>query len=551
MLEASYHLKVVLILTFGFGAAGILGYLSQVARLSPIPGYLIAGYMIGPHCPGFVADREISEQLAEIGVILMMFGVGLHFKWQDLLNVKAIALPGAIGQVLFTAVVGSLLIYSLGWPFEVGLITGLAVGIASTVVLVRVLSDQGLLNTPRGNIAMGWLIVEDILTVAMLMLMPVLADLSKGSQFSFQQLGAELTLIIAKFTALVALMLTLGRDLVAKILLRVAQTRSHELFTLSMLALIFIIATVAALAFGASIALGAFIAGIVVGQTEVRHQAFADSMPLKDVFVVIFFLSIGMLFNPRAIFSNPSLFTLVMALIVIIKPLVAFGLTILLRYPLKTALTIALALAQIGEFSFILAQEAMNRHLLPQEMYDVIIACSLVSISINPLLFQGLNKISAYLDRFYSCNESSGRFKKPASQKPIAIVVGFGPIGQSVSYCLCKKGYEPLVIDHNIDTIAELRREGWAAVYGDAAMPNILKNTPITRAKFLIITVPDADQSFNIIQAAKQLNPSIVIMARARYTTDQPDLERMGVKTICCESESIKAFDRALGALTA
>jgi CPA2 family monovalent cation:H+ antiporter-2 len=384
----SLHLKVVLILTVGFGLASILGYLSHRAKLSPILGYLLAGYAIGPYSPGFVADMEVSEQLAEIGVVLMMFGVGLQFKLQDLLSVKKIAIPGALGQTLLAATFGAVLTYALGWSVEAGIVIGLAIGVASTVMLVRLLTDNDLLGTRRGHIAVGWLIVEDIITVFVLLLLPTLAASLNGHHISYQDIGASVAIALCKFIILVAFMATLGRLIVKYALSKIVTTNSSELFTLTILALTFVIATGSAVFFGASIALGAFVAGIIIGETDVRHQVSASAMPLKDAFVVVFFLSVGMLFNPYALLEHPHLFLGVLAIILLIKPLVAFLIVILLKHPMQTALTVAIALAQIGEFSFILSEEAMKLNILPDAGYDIVVACAFISISLNPLLFK-------------------------------------------------------------------------------------------------------------------------------------------------------------------
>ncbi len=388
------QLKIVLILTVGFALASILGYIAHRIKLSPIFGYLIAGYIIGPYSPGFVADREISEQLAEIGVILMMFGVGLHFKWRDLLHVKNIAILGAVTQTVVAAAIGAMLTYSMGWSLEAGIIFGLAIGVASTMVLVRVLSDNNLLHTPQGLISVGWLIVEDIITVAVLLLLPVLSCLLKGEGVSIYNITFSVVLIIFKFIVLISILFTVGRKCVVYILSKVIETKSQELFILTVLALTFVIAIGSALVFGTSIALGAFIAGMVIGQTQskVRQQASSNAMPLKDAFVVIFFLSVGMLFNPQVILANFPTFLGVFAIIILAKPLTAFFITLLAKYPMRTALTVSIALAQIGEFSFILAEEAIKFRILPYEGYDILVACSLVSISINPLLFKLLKK---------------------------------------------------------------------------------------------------------------------------------------------------------------
>lgn len=388
MLEEIDSPKIAVLLMVGFALASILGYFTFRIKLSPILGYLIAGYLIGPYSPGYVGDLKIAEQLAEIGVILMMFGVGLHFKWQDLVHVKAIAIPGAVGQTLIASIAGTALIYSVGWSLESGIIFGLSIGVASTVVLVRMLSDRGILNTPNGHIAMGWLIVEDIITVVILLLLPTLAASSKGETLSFVDIGGSLLIVVLKFSILVALLFTLGHKCIGVIFSKIMLTKSHELFTLTILALTLLIAIGSSLLFGTSIALGAFISGMVIGQTNVKHQVSINATPIKDAFVVIFFLSIGMLFNPQTIIEHYFLFFGALAIILIVKPVTAFLIAIGLRYPVKTALTVALALAQIGEFSFILSEEASRYDILPDIGYDVIVASSLVSIAINPLLFK-------------------------------------------------------------------------------------------------------------------------------------------------------------------
>lgn len=386
----TYRLKIVLVLTVGFALASLLGYLSTKVRLSPILGYLLAGYVVGPYSPGFVTEIDVSEQLAEIGVIMMMFGVGLHFRIVDLQTVKWIAIPGAIGQTLCAALSGCVIIYGLGWPFETGIIIGLSIAVASTVVLVRVLADQNLLHTIQAKIAIGWLIVEDILTVLMLIILPSFAKVNASTGFS--TILMDIGMALVKFAILTILMFTLGKKLVGAILSAIDKTRSHELFTVTILALTFMIATASALVFGASIAMGAFIAGMIIGQTDVKHQAFAHSEPLKNAFVVTFFLSVGTLFNPRAIVDFFPLFLAVLGIVMIVKPLAAYFITLNLTRSAYTALVVALALGQVGEFSFIMAEEAMRLKLLPDEGYDVIVATALVSITLNSILFQFLPK---------------------------------------------------------------------------------------------------------------------------------------------------------------
>lgn len=385
------HLKVVIILTFGFGLASLFSYLCLKLKLSPIMGYLIAGYMIGPYSPGFVADKQIAEQLSEIGVILMMFGVGLHFKWQDLISVKDLAIPGAVGQTLLTTTAAALILHAIGWSWEAGIVFGLAIGVASTVVLVRVLTSNNLIRTQEGRISVGWLIVEDIITIAALLLIPTLAASLNGKVFSPPEVLGAFAMAILKFFLLALIMCTLGKKAVGFILSKVQKTRSHELLLLTILGLTFVIATGSSYVFGTSIALGAFIAGMAASQTPLRQKILVTSAPLKDTFIVIFFLSVGMIFNPMAIFERFGLFLTILSVILVIKPLLAFIIATVMRYPPKVAITVAIALSQIGEFSFIMAEQALKFDIMPDIGYDILVGCALVSLSINPSLFKLVN----------------------------------------------------------------------------------------------------------------------------------------------------------------
>jgi CPA2 family monovalent cation:H+ antiporter-2 len=545
-MEETLNLKIVLILTIGFTLASLLGYLTQRLKLSPILGYLLAGFVIGPFSPGFVADIQLSEQLAEIGVMLMMFGVGLHFKWQELVSVKRIAIPGAVGQTLVATVVAALFVHYLWGSWGPGVIIGLAIGVASTVVLVRVLSDNNLLNTLEGHIAVGWLIVEDILTVAVLILLPTIVALLSGASISFQDILVALALVIFKFVLLAAFMFTLGKRFVSFALFKIARTRSPELFTLAVLSLTFLIATSSALIFGASIALGAFIAGMVIGQTEVRYQASAYASPMKDAFVVIFFLVVGMLFNPMAIFGNFSLLIGILFIVLVIKPLSAFLIVIAMRYPFKVALSIAFALAQIGEFSFILAEQAGHYpHIFPDEAFDIIVACALISISINPLLFKLLNYFSPYFAKQNS-REMEPCVTALSKLVPKALLIGFGTVGQNIVPSLEKLGYQPVIIEKDVDTVARLVKEKREAVYGEASFPNLLKMANIEIVKVLIITIHDLDEILNIIHYSHEAYPNISIIAVVKNLEEKSILSNLGVFALCEEEEISFALDNLL-----
>lgn len=539
------NLLIVLLLTIGFALASLFAYVMQRLRLPAILGYLLAGYFIGPFSPGFVADVSVAEQLAEIGVILMLFGVGLHFKIEDLIRVKNIAIPGAIAQTAVATMCAALFVYSLGWSLEAGVIIGLAIGVASTVVLVRILTDNNVLNTPKGHIAVGWLVVEDIFTVIVLILLPTIAALSAGVSFSFISISGSILLIIAKFCVLALFMFTWGHKIIEYILTNIARLRSQELFTLTVLALVFLIATGSAVVFGTSIALGAFIAGMVIGKTNVRHQAAANSLPLKDIFAVVFFLSVGMLFNPMAIVTHFTLFIGIISVILLVKPIVAYVVTLLLGCSLNVALTVAISLAQIGEFSFILAEEAMNLKLIPEEGFDILVACALISISLNPLLFQMIGYIEPILQKFAfltgSKRRTSHKIKEMEKLSSKVVVIGFGPIGREVAKIAKKMGYAPIIIEQNIDTVSSME-EHLPIIFGDATGSNILKDAHIEDAAYLVITIPDTAKTIKIIHAARHANPKIKIITRIQYLEERPLFEELNVEYTCTEGEALKGF---------
>jgi len=536
------NLLIVGILAVGFTLASFLSYLMQRLKLPSILGYLLAGYLIGPYSPGFVANTDISEQLGEIGVILMLFGVGLHFKIEDLLCVKNIAIPGAIGQIVVSTIVAAFVVYAFGWSLVTGLIIGLAVSVASTVVLVRLLTDHNILNTQKGHIAVGWLVVEDIFTVVILLLLPTIAAFAGGTDLSLLTIASEVSFVLIKFVVLTLIMFTIGHKAIIYILTNVARLRSQELFTLTVLALVFLIAVGSTVIFGTSIALGAFIAGMVIGKTNVRHQAFANSLPLKDIFTVVFFLSIGMLFNPMAIWIDFSLFIGILAVILFVKPLAAYLITIFCGYPLTVALTVAIALAQIGEFSFILAEEAMNLKLIPENGFDLLVACALVSIAINPLLFQGIDYFENFLQKYlYRSSKTFSKLKEIEGVSKRVVVVGFGPVGREITEILRSLNIIPIIIENNIDTVSNMEEHNYI-FFGDATEGNILKSAHIEKASHLIITIPDTEKTVTIIHAARHANPNIEIVARVQYIKEKPLLDELQVDYICTEEETLEAF---------
>jgi CPA2 family monovalent cation:H+ antiporter-2 len=537
-------------LTIGLTAALVLGYVTQRLGLSPILGYLLAGVAVGPYTPGPVADSKVAAQFAEVGVILLMFGVGLHFNLGDLLKVKGIAIPGAVGQSVAATALGGLVAGMFGWSLVGGIVLGIAISVASTVVLIRVLSDNHALETQQGHIAVGWLIVEDIFTVLVLVLLPVLASSVSGGGMSGMAVAKSVGLALLKLAALAVVVLAGGSKAIPWILHRVARTRSRELFTLTVLAVALAVATGSAAFFGASMALGAFLAGMVVGQSKESHQAAADALPMRDAFAVLFFVSVGMLFDPRLLITQPKLVLSILAIILLAKPLVAAAIVLGLGYSVKTAIVVAIGLAQIGEFSFILADEAAKLKLLPPEAQSVLVASALLSISLNPLLFRATGGIEAWLRgrprlwrilsaraerRGSASNDAMVRSLEASRDELRAVVVGYGPVGQTVARILTGFGIRPVIVDLNVDTITRLRDEGIAAVYGDAGKADILRAAGIERAKYLLLTLPDLTGRLPVIIEARAMKPDLRILVRARYVAERPLLEEFGVTAVVYE----------------
>jgi CPA2 family monovalent cation:H+ antiporter-2 len=545
-----HDVGLLLTLTLGLTAALILGFITHRLGLSPILGYLLAGVVVGPYTPGPVADAKVAEQFAEIGVILLMFGVGLHFSVKDLLAVKSIAIPGAVGQSLVATGLGTAVAWSLGWGIGSGVVLGIAISVASTVVLMRGLEEHSGLQTPESRIAVGWLIVEDIFTVLVLVLLPVLVSSLQAGAAGTQGLLLSIGVAALKLGLLAVIVLYAGGKIIPWVLTRVARTRSRELFTLTVLAVALAIATGSAHFFGASMALGAFLAGMVVGQSKESHQAAADALPMRDAFAVLFFVSVGMLFDPRFLLQRPVLVLSIMGIILIAKPLVALVIVVVLGYSMRTALTVAVGLAQIGEFSFILADQANKLGVLPREGASVLIASALLSISLNPLLFRSVRPLEKWLRgrpklwkalnahaerRGRALNEDTIDTQARAREAARAIVVGYGPVGQTVTRILQEFGIHPIIIDLNIDTITRLKGQGMSALYGDASKAEILKHAGIDKAKHLILTLPDLEARTPVILEARHLNADLNIIVRARYLTEKKVLGELGVTAVSYE----------------
>jgi CPA2 family monovalent cation:H+ antiporter-2 len=532
----------------------VLGLITERMRLSPIVGYLLAGVLIGPHTPGIRANVDIAQQFAEVGVVLLMFGVGLHFNLRDLWAVRKIAFPGALGRIAVATTLGLLACRAAGLSTTEGLIVGLAVSVSSTVVLTRVLMDNNALDSPQGHIAVGWLIVEDIFTVLALVALPALANVGGDDGAEGRGLFLAIVIALVKIGALALMVLGGGKRAIPALLGTVARTRSRELFTLSILALALAIATASAYFFDVSMALGAFLAGMVVGQTEVSHQAAADALPMRDAFAVLFFVSVGMLFDLHALVEAPLLLALLLAVVLVAKPLAALAIVWLLRYSWRSALTIAFALAQIGEFSFLLADAARQLGVMSAQSRSLLIACALISITLTPILFRAIEPIDRWCrarPRLWKIlsgrSEARGAVSNtqvmrrlsdadsPAAQRIKAVIVGYGPVGQTAGRILRDFNIEPIVIDLNLDTIRDLTASGNLAVYGDATRREILEAAGITQAKYLLATVPDVLVRTLVILTARELNPNLRVFARARYLKEREWLEEIGATQICTE----------------
>jgi monovalent cation:H+ antiporter-2, CPA2 family len=527
-----HNLPLLLTLTGGLAAALLLGYITQRLRLSPIVGYLLAGIAVGPFTPGFTADRHLAEQLAEVGIILLMFGVGLSFHLKELLAVRRIAIPGALVQSAVATGLGLLLGVGIGWGMGGGLVFGLAISVASTVVLIRVLSDHNDLHTPIGHIAVGWLVVEDLFTVMALVLLPALAGQGEG-----QPLVLSIGIALLKIAALVAITFVIGGRVIPGLLGRVAATRSRELFTLTVLVVALGIAVGSAQLFGVSMALGAFLAGMVVGRSEFSLRAATDALPMRDAFAVLFFVSVGMLFDWRALLAAPGLLLATLAIVLLGKPLAAFLIVVLLRYPLRAALAVAVALAQIGEFSFILGALGRDLGILPAEAYQLLVAAAIISISLNPVLYRLVDPADRWLARSFrrlrpGSDTPTGTFVEDGYPRYGAVIVGYGPVGRTVARLVEENGIRPAVIEMNHETVRTLREGGTNAVYGDAAHLDILQAAGVANARALILSASGLSNATEIIRQARQLNPSIRVLARATFLSEQAALQQAGADMV-------------------
>ena len=536
-----HETPLLALVAVGFVLACILGYLATRVRLPPIVGYLLAGIAVGPFTPGFVGDIAIAAELAEIGVILLMFGVGLHFSLDTLLAVRWIAIPGAVAQIAVATAIGTVMALSWGWSLGAGLVLGLALSVASTVVLLRALQQRNELDSQHGRIAVGWLIVEDLAMVLALVFLPALADALGGTPPGghSRPLLAELGITMGKIAIFLAVALVGGKRLVPWLLQRVARSGSRELFTLAVLAIALGIAYGSAELFDVSFALGAFFAGVLLAESDLSHQAAADSLPLQDAFAVLFFVSVGMLFDPSIAVRDPLAVLAVLLAIVVGKSFAAFLIVLLFRYPVATALTVSASLAQIGEFSFILAAMGVSLGLLPPEGRDLVLAGALISITLNPFVFATITPVTRWVrarPALYALVERGATRLATLPQNPRsnplrehAIVVGYGRVGGMIGAALADRRLPFVVIERDLRLVEVLRERGLRAIYGDASTPGVLEAAHIGSARLLVIASPDSYAARRVVDLAREHRPGVDIVVRTHSDLDREHFEKQGV----------------------
>ena len=525
-----HHTSLIALLCVGFVMAFALGMLAQRLKLSPLVGYLLAGVIVGPFTPGFVADQTLAPQLAEVGVILLMFGVGLHFSLRDLLDVKNVAIPGALGQIAFVGTIGTGFGLLLGWPLMGSIVFGLSLSVASTVVVMRAMEDRRLLDTRRGRIAIGWLIVEDLAMVLALVLLPAITGaLGAGETIGAAGIAGALGWTLLKVAAFVAFMLVVGRRLIPRILEHVAGLGSRELFTLCVLAIALGVAFGAAALFDVSFALGAFFAGMLLNESELSHKAAADSLPMRDAFAVLFFVSVGMLFNPSILIEHPLLVLATLALIVFGNAFIAYAIVRLLKLPKLTGLTIAASLSQIGEFSFILAGLGLTLKVLPQQGLDLVLAGALLSIIANPFLFSWLDRWQRRQQPGVAATQVlATNSEVPEDIGGHAIVVGYGRVGRELSRLLQERGVPLVLMESDPDRVEHARSLGLITVRGNAASEAILQAARPDTAQLAILAIPQALEAGEIIAKLKAINPAISVLARAHSEAEVKHLLEHG-----------------------
>lgn len=547
-----HNISLITTIAAAFGFALIFGFVAERLKVPALVGYLVAGIIIGPATPGFVADMGTASQLSEIGVMLLMFGVGLHFSLDDLLAVKRIALPGAVVQMGLATVLGMSMAWWWGWDLGAGLIFGLSLSCASTVVLLKALEVRGVLDTMNGRIAVGWLIVEDLATVLVLVLLPPLAGVLGGTAAPVEDavpLWQTIGKTLLEVSAFIALMLIAGRRALPWLLWQVARTGSRELFTLMVVTAAIGIAYGAAQLFSVSFALGAFFAGMVMRESEFSHRAAEESLPLRDAFSVLFFVSVGMLFDPVVLVEHPLHVLGVLAIIVIGKSIAALALVLAFRYPLNTALTVAASLAQIGEFSFILAGLGMSLGLLPAEGMSLVLAGALISIALNPFVFAAVAPVRKWVLQRSELARRLERREDPFAELPMSterkylegqvVLVGYGRVGRRIAKALNERGIPYVVVEQNREQVESLRNKGAVAVSGNAAEPAVLIQAHIAHAAMLVIATPDPINVRQMADTARKLNPSIEVVLRTHSEDESQLLRKDAVGTVFFGEEEL------------
>jgi len=544
-------------LAAGFGLALVFGFIAARLKLPALVGYLAAGIVIGPATPGLVADAQIAAQLAEVGVMLLMFGVGLHFSIDDLLAVRKIALPGAVVQMLVATALGAGVAHLWGWSLGAALVFGISLSVASTVVLLKALESRGDLESGNGRIAVGWLVVEDLAMVLVLVLLPALAPSLGGKGIEESTHGTAMTILITlgQVGGFIAFMLIVGRRLFPWVLWQVAKTGSRELFTLCVIAAAVSIAYGSAALFGVSFALGAFFAGMVLRESEFSARAAEQTLPLQDAFSVLFFVSVGMIFDPKVLVEHPWHVLATVAVIVVGKSLAAIALVLLLRYPARTAFVVAAGLAQVGEFSFILAGLCVELELLPREGHSLVLAGALISIALNPVVFRTGVAAQRWLERHPRIAARIEPPDNPLAELPMStdarylanqvVLVGWGRVGKHIAGALQAKGVPFVVAESNREFVETLRAAGTPAVWGDATEPEVLIQAHVTRARALVIAMPETIHVRRMVEVARTLNPGIEVVVRSHNVAEAELLERDGAGTVFVgESELAKAMTR-------
>jgi CPA2 family monovalent cation:H+ antiporter-2 len=548
------NLELLTTLAGSLAAALLMGYIALRLGISPLVGYLLAGVLVGPNTPGFVADEHLAEQLAEIGVMLLMFGVGLQFDIKELLQVRHKVLPSAFIQMALTTVLGASAGLGFGWSPQTAILFGLTISFASTVVLTRVLSDANHLHTMIGHVGLGWLIVQDIAAVVELVLLPSIFAEEAASWWKITQIAG---LAVLKIAAVIAGMIFIGGNLIPGLLKYVARTRSRELFTLTVLVLAIGIAVLSANLFGVSMALGAFLSGMVVARSDFSVRAATEALPMRDAFAVLFFVSVGILLDPRFLFHHPGFVLWTLGIVLIGTPSIVFACSLWRQLPLRVCIGLALALAQIGEFSFLLAGVGTNLGLFNEDVVNTVIAVAIISISLNPLLYRLARPLSDWC--LANPNSWLGRRERqlqPQTLEPVndaseklnhAVVIGYGPVGQTMSNLLRRNSIIPTIVEMNLDTYQHLRAAGQPAVYGDATHHDTLIKAGIKTAETLILSSSSTERGVHIVQSARELNPELKIFVRVPYLRERPQYLKAGAREVFAdESEMAMAMTEAI-----